>query len=99
MCGKSGFLFEEINSKNINNNEDIKINSDNFEKENNSLKENEIIEWFDELNNRCCGEVNEQYEIEQLERDFLELFQKIKRFNTKRVYKTTKDLYKLFKRK
>lgn len=54
---------------------------------------------FEELNNRCCGEVNEIDEIEELERDFFELFQKIKKHNTKRIYNSTKDLYKLFKKK
>jgi hypothetical protein len=54
---------------------------------------------LDELNNRCCGEVNEQYEIEQLEKDFFDLYQKIKRFNTKKIDKTTRDIYKLFKKK
>ena len=51
-----------------------------------------------ELNNRCCGEVNETDEIEQLEKDFFEIFQRIKKHNTKKIYKTTKDLYKLFKK-
>lgn len=66
----------------------------------NILKEEEVIleDRYEELNNRCCGEVNEQYELEQLERDFFELFQKMKRYNTKKIFKTTKDLYKLFKR-
>jgi hypothetical protein len=54
---------------------------------------------FEELNNRCCGEVNEIDEIEELERDFFELFQKIKKHNTKIIYNSTKDLYKLFKKK
>jgi hypothetical protein len=53
---------------------------------------------YEELSNRCCGEVNENYEIEELEKDFFELFQKIKRHNTKRIYNTTKELYKLFKK-
>jgi hypothetical protein len=38
---------------------------------------------FNELNNRCCGEVNEKDEIEQLEKDFLEIFQEIKNCNNK----------------
>jgi hypothetical protein len=62
----------------------------------NFIKQQEID--LNELNNRCCGEVNEKDEIEQLERDFFEIFQKIKNHNKKKVYKTTKDLYKLFKR-
>ena len=89
MCGKSGFLYEEINAD-----ENLMKNDDN-----NNFNEKQLSESYEELNNRCCGEVNEQYEIEELERDFFDLFQKIKRFNTKRIYKTTKDLYKLFKRK
>jgi hypothetical protein len=53
---------------------------------------------YEELNNRCCGEVNEADEIEQLEKDFFEIFQRIKRHNKKVVYTAGKDLYKLFKR-
>ena len=103
MCGNSGFLYEEINNNeepiNEDINNDVKVNSDNIVKENDGFNEKQLSESYEELNNRCCGEVNEQYEIEELERDFFDLFQKIKRFNTKRIYKTTKDLYKLFKRK
>jgi hypothetical protein len=84
LCGKSGLLFEEINEN---------------EKKKLEPLENELIDRYNELNNRCCGEVNEKYEIEQLERDFFDLFQKMKRYNTNRIYKTSKDLYKLFKRK
>jgi hypothetical protein len=58
-----------------------------------------ISDQYEELKNRCCGEVNEDDEIEQLEREFFEVFQKIKNHNKKRIYKTTKDLYKLFKQK
>ena len=66
-----------------------------YESKNNM--DTEIIREYDELNNRCCGEVNEKDEIDQLEKEFFEIFQKIKNHNKKRVYKTTKDLYKLFK--
>ena len=38
---------------------------------------------FNELNNRCCGEVNEKDEIEQLEKDFLEIFLEIINCNNK----------------
>jgi len=61
--------------------------------------EKNLSDEFEELKNRCCGEVNEKDEIEQLEKDFLEIFQKIKRHNKKKIYETGKDLYKLFKRK
>ena len=59
---------------------------------------NQIIDEYDELQNRCCGEVNETDEIEQLEKELFDVFQKIKKHNKKQIYKTTKDLYKLFKR-
>jgi hypothetical protein len=84
MCGKIGNLYESKNES--------KIESD--------LKDEQFFkDAYDELNNRCCGEVNERYELEQLEKEFFELYQKMKRYNTKRVYKTTRDLYKLFKNK
>ena len=70
-----------------------------YEPTNEENIQNEILDEFDHLNNMCCGEVNESYELEQLEKDFFELFQKIKRHNKKRIYKTTRDLYKLFKKK
>ena len=60
--------------------------------------DSQINDEYEELKNRCCGEVNETEEIEQLEKDFFEVFQKIRNHNKKRIYRTTKDLYKLFKR-
>lgn len=58
----------------------------------------ELKNTYEELSNRCCGEVNETSEIEQLEREMFEVMQKIKKHNTRHIYKTTQDLYKLFKR-
>ena len=58
----------------------------------------QIADDYEELKNRCCGEVNETEEIEQLEKELFEVFQKIRNHNKKRIYKTSKDLYKLFKR-
>jgi hypothetical protein len=54
------------------------------------------------IDNLCCGEVNEIseiHELERLEKDLVEIYQKMRLHNTKRIYKTTKDLYKLFKKK
>jgi len=62
------------------------------------VDEKQILDEYEELKNRCCGEVNETEEIEQLERDFFEVFQKIKKHNKQRIYKTTQELYKLFKK-
>jgi hypothetical protein len=41
---------------------------------------------------------SEQLETEQLERDIFDVLQKIKKHNKKKIYNTTKDLYKLFRR-
>jgi len=54
------------------------------------------------IDNLCCGEVNEKSDIEELEKlekEFVEIYQKMRLNNTRRFYKTTKDLYKLFKNK
>ncbi len=91
LCGKAGFLYESKKieeEKNVVNKEEVV----------NDIFDTEIQNDFDELNNRCCGEVNEKDEIEQLEKEFFEVFQKIKKYNKKRVFQTTQDLYKLFKR-
>jgi hypothetical protein len=37
-------------------------------------------------------------ELEKIEKDVLDIFQRMRKHNTKRIYKTTKDLYKLFKK-
>ena len=63
------------------------------------IYEKELFNEYTELQNRCCGEVNEKNELEELEKDFLEIFQKIKRHNTKRFYAVGKDLYRLFRRR
>jgi len=86
LCGKTGFFYEG--------NIDIT-------KESNKLadqEDNDFINEFNEINNRCCGEVNEKDEIEQLEKDFFDILQRIKKHNKKKIYNTSKDLYKLFKR-
>ena len=42
-------------------------------------------------------EPKETDETEELEREIFDMLQKIKRHNKKKIYNTTKDLYKLFK--
>lgn len=80
------------------NNENLCGKSGFLYEDNNSI-DKEIPDQYEELKNRCCGEVNETDEIEELEREFFEVFQKIKKHNKKRLYNTSKDLYKLFKQK
>ena len=54
-------------------------------------------------NENLCGKVGylfepkETDETEELEREIFDMLQKIKRHNKKKIYNTTKDLYKLFK--
>ena len=62
------------------------------------VSETEIMNDYDELKNRCCGEVNEKDEIEQLEKEFFEIFQRIKKYNKKRIFSASKDLYKFFRK-
>lgn len=60
-----------------------------------------ITEKIQIIENFCSGEINEEKDIEELEKlekELIDVFQKIRKHNTKRVYKTTKELYKLFKR-
>ena len=61
-----------------------------------------INEIKDRLENMCCGEINEKYEIEEyekLEKEMLEVFQKMRKHNLKKVYTKTNELYKLLKKK
>jgi hypothetical protein len=60
--------------------------------------EMELQKELIELNNRCCGEVNEKDEIEELEKDFFDIFQKIKKHNKRKIYRTSQEIFKLFKR-
>jgi hypothetical protein len=41
----------------------------------------DFVDLYDELNNRCSGEVNEKEELEQLEKDFAEMYTRIKKHN------------------
>jgi len=103
LCGKSGFLYEAIDTPDKNQNDKINIDDENniddeiiINYENKSF-ENKILFEFDKLNNKYCGEVNEKEEIEQLEQEFTEIYQKIQKHNKKNIYNKNKDLYKLFK--
>lgn len=60
-----------------------------------------IDEIKQRLENLCCGEINETNEIaeyENLEKEMLEVFQKMRKHNLKRIYNKSTDLYKLFKK-
>jgi hypothetical protein len=93
------------------NNFSLQCQSNEFEKMETEITEKETIEnkknKFDELQikneyeillNRCCGEVNEKDELEELEREFFEIYQKMKKYNKKRFIQTKQDIYKLLRR-
>ena len=82
LCGKSGFLYESIYKK---------------ENTNTNTKANDSNKLFKELNEDAKF-LKKIDETEQLEKEFFDIMQKIKKHNKKQVYNTTKDLYKLFKR-
>lgn len=87
LCGKSGFLYEPI---------DETTNKNQVNENNNKKSEIEVQNKSDELNdNKYYKELDES---EQLEKEIFDVLQKIKKHNTKKIYNTTKDLYKLFKK-
>lgn len=63
----------------------------------NMENEKQLKTEYETLLNRCCGEVNETDELEQLERDFFEIYQKMKKYNKKRIIQTKHDIYKLLR--
>ena len=86
LCGNDAYFYEKI--ENIN--------------DTNAVDNKKMVELYDNLNNICCGEVNETNEIDELdklEREFFDIYKKIQKHNTRKIYNTAKDLYKLFKRK
>jgi hypothetical protein len=72
MCGEDGFMYDEKK-----NGYDI----DFLEEE---VLEN-ILDEYNELNNRGCGEVNELTELEEIEDDFIRLFQRVKDLMERKV--------------
>jgi hypothetical protein len=68
LCGISGVMYEPIT---------IVKDEKQYETERNEITE--LIDEYEELTNRCCGEVNETHEIEEIEQDFLKLFLRVKK--------------------
>lgn len=66
MCGKEGLLYDKKSSNKFN----LKTEDDEYI--------DEIFDKYYELNNRGCGEVNENSELEEIEEEFAYLFLKIK---------------------
>jgi len=58
-------------------------------------------EKLEELENLCSAEFYEEdlKELEKIEKEFFDIFQKMRKHNTKTIIKTTNQIYKLFKKK
>ncbi len=80
----------------------IKENNELYKiKENNELykiKENNELYKIKE-NNELCKTCEQLEKYEEIEKEILEVFQKMRKHNLKNVYTTTNELYKLFKKK
>lgn len=59
----------------------------------------ELEEMINDYNNRCCGEVNEKHEIIQLEKDYYNLMNSIKKLKQKRIDAFKEKLRKIIKEK
>lgn len=58
------------------------------------------FENYDYIKSLCYDEFtgyNGLEELEQIERDLIDVFQKMRKHNTKRIYRTSQEIYKLFK--
>jgi hypothetical protein len=82
LCGKSGFLYEPIDTGK-NNKNDIPNRFENYEYIK-SVCSNEFVEAAD------------LKELESIEKDLVEVFQRMRRHNKKMIYKTPDQIYKLF---
>jgi len=81
MCGRKGFLFEPIYNDEL---------FANFEESNHDFFEteeyktiSELLEEYDYINNKCCGEVNESDELENIERDLMNILKRLKYYYDK----------------
>ena len=84
LCGVNGYLYEAKTLDNVVNDE-TEISG--------------ILEKIDELKNRCCGEVCETNEIDEIERELFLLFQRLKNHKKKQIENFGKTFYELIKDK
>ena len=88
-------------AKHCRNNEDL-CGKDGFLYESIENKLNNDIEKYENIKNMCCGELIEKKDLEELEEleiELLETFQRMRKHNTKIVYRTANDIYNAFKNK
>lgn len=65
------------------------------------IDKSEIINKYENAESMCSSEFTEKKdleELEQIEKDMLEIFQRMRKHNTRRVYRNSKDIYNFFKK-
>ena len=93
---EKGNKFNKIYCKE---NENIEVYSETFEDQKREIKNK--MDKYQEIENMCNAEYtckNDLIELEKIEKEMLDVYQKMRKHNTKRVYKKMTDLYKLFKK-
>lgn len=81
MCGQNGFLFEPIYNHEL---------FESLEESKYEFFENEeykticdLLDEYDYINNSSCGEVNETDELENIERDLMNILKRLKKYYDK----------------
>jgi len=85
QCGQKGYLYEHISEKN------------DIDSENTGEEIKKLINQYNDINNDLSGEINEKYEIEEMEKELLSIFQKLRKFNRKQLEKFGKSFYQTYK--
>lgn len=81
LCGRDGFLYEPMNTHSENTTD---VKPITYKNEN--------------IRNLCCSEFKGDGtldELEQLEKDLIDIFQRMRKHNTMKIYKTSKSIYNL----
>ena len=64
-------------------------------------KNDDPLENYEFYDNFCCGEFTDKKDLEELdkiEKELFDIFEKMRKHNTLRIYKTSKEIYKLFRK-
>ena len=84
LCGKSGFVYEPVNA-------DKEVNADTEKK----------FEHYEYIKKLCADDFIEETnleELEKIEKDLIDVFQKMRRHNLRTIYNTPKSISKLLRK-
>jgi hypothetical protein len=98
LCGSSGILYE--NGEEIQNGEEKREEEKREDEEDGEKDKEEIqilVKQYDELNSHFSGEVIEKNEIDEIEKELLIIFQKLKKYRRKQLEMFAKSFYEKFK--